>query len=89
MSTEKLDDIKFIRIHENVYISEASVSEVIFADEEQRQATNVSGGGIESKPTGRKNLTATIHTVSGEKRFTRDKFAEELRRFLQAHCNAS
>jgi hypothetical protein len=77
MSPEEFKGAKFIRIHEDAYISEGSITDIHFTHREERKAAIEAGAG-------RKILEAEITTISGQKQYTHDKFAEDLLKFVQA-----
>jgi hypothetical protein len=87
MTKEESNVIKFVRIHEDVYISESAICEIHFSHQAETETSVNPGGGFVERPTGHKMLVAEIITISGQKRSAHGKFAEDLLRLLQASAN--
>jgi hypothetical protein len=84
MSLEESNGAKFIRTHEDIYVSETAICDIHFSHREERKPGIEPSGGLNPKPTGRRILEAEITVISGEKRYAHDKFAEDLLKLVQA-----
>jgi hypothetical protein len=84
MSLEEFKGGRFIRIHEEIYVSESAITDIHFTHRDEIRQGYQQSGASNPTPTGHKILEAEIVTISGEKHYTHDKFAEDLLKLVQA-----